>query len=162
MTRTQKLIHLAEKGGWALWLLNRLLWRVIPFNLPHKPTIRTINPDEVKTTMRLTRANQNHLKGMHACALATLTEYTCGLLILRKFGGKYRIIMKSIKVDYHVQCRTDAHAAYRFPPEILRTMTETSDWHSGVDIPCKIDVLDEIGQTVCTATILWQVKDMAW
>jgi len=162
MTKADSLLQKAEKGGFWLWMVNRVLWRVIPFNGVHKPLIKNIQPNLIKTSLLLTRRNKNHLGGMHACALATLAEYSCGILMLKNFGSKYRLIMKSIHVDYHVQCRTDALCKFELQADRITEIREALLRNNKTELTCEVQILDLIGQTTCTAKVEWQLKEMAW
>ena len=68
----------AETSKFNLWLLNFVLLRKVPFNLPHKPKIISLANNEVTMCVTTRRKNLNHLKGIHACLLATLCEYVSG------------------------------------------------------------------------------------
>jgi len=160
--RAERMLVKSETSKFWLWMVNRLFWRVIPFNNSHRPTITSIKPDEAQTKMRLLNANKNHLGGMHACALATLAEYTCGLVYLRRFGAKYRIIMRQICVEYHVQCRTDALGRYQLAPHELNQIAQALDKDGKAEFECTVNLIDEIGQKVCTARVTWQLKDIPW
>lgn len=109
----EKLIKKAESSSLNLWWLNFLLGRLIPFNRPHGIKVIKINKSSIQTRIPYKRKNQNHIKGIHACGLATAAEFASGLLLLYNFGfKKYRLIMKSIRADYSFQAKTDAIANF--------------------------------------------------
>src|SRR5688572_29492751 len=88
----------AKRSSFFRWLLNLLLGYAIPFNKPHRIRITAIHDDGVSVRLPYRRRNLNHLKGIHACALATTAEYTSGIALLTAIGTDYRLIMKNLSV----------------------------------------------------------------
>ena len=81
--------------------LTRVFWRWIPFNRPHRFQITELAPGRARVSASLRRANRNHLGTMHACALATIGEFSAGLALLGAFSpSEYRLIMSRLEVDY--------------------------------------------------------------
>src|SRR6187402_1605157 len=107
MIQPHVLFKKAAHSGFFLKLLNVTLSRLIPFNGPHRLHIEKIEDDSLEISLPYIRRNLNHLKGLHACALAALSEYTCGLMLSRKLPpGEFRLIMKELNMTYHYQGRT--------------------------------------------------------
>ncbi len=156
----EKLIERAEKSAFWLWLLNRLLYRMIPFNAPHRIRIREITEHGIGSVIPYRRSNFNHIKGVHACGLATAAEFTSGLVLLRELGVKrYRLIMESIEVKYSYQAKTDAIARFEITPERLaKEVVNPLKTEDAVYIRCEIPVTDTEGNLVCTAWTNWQIK----
>ncbi len=95
-----------EHNAFALAILNKLLPQVIPFNGPLGLKIEALTNTRSLVSIPFIRANKNHLGGVHACAMATVGEYTAGILALKHFGAEdYRLILKNISVDYFKQGR---------------------------------------------------------
>lgn len=82
MNKLFSLIEKAKHSKLYLKILNVMLARSIPFNKPHGFTIKEIYDDGFKISLPYKRKNLNHIKGIHACALATLAEYTSGLTLM--------------------------------------------------------------------------------
>lgn len=81
--------------------LTRVFWRWIPFNRPHRFRIVALAPGRAQVSASLRRANLNHLGTLHACALATIGEFSAGLALLGAFSpSEYRLIMSRLEVDY--------------------------------------------------------------
>ena len=86
--------------------LGFLLRKGIPFNGPHKFKVDEIKPGFVACTAPFIRKNKNHLGGIHACCLATVSELSCGIALLSCLDAKkYRLIMQNMEVSYHYQPR---------------------------------------------------------
>ncbi len=154
-----KLLHDAEKGGFQLWKLNFMILRGIPFNRPHGLKILKIDSTEAQVKLPFWRINQNHIRGMHACALATLSEYTTGLVLLKKLGSsKYRLIMKSMKMEYFYQAKMDAIAKYSISDAQLSEIHSRLETEEKYLLVAEVKVHDVQGNHLCTGFIEWQLK----
>jgi acyl-coenzyme A thioesterase PaaI-like protein len=143
-----------------LWWLNFLLGRLIPFNRPHGIKVIKISKTEIQTKIPYKKRNLNHIKGIHACGLATAAEFASGLLLLYNLGFKeYRLIMKSIHVDYNYQAKKEAIATFTLPSEQLQSEMLSPLKEDGVvEKHCRIEVKDIEGNILCEAQTNWQIK----
>ena len=151
----------AHQGGFALWKLNFVLLRGIPFNLPHRFKIVDLKPRKARVFIPFIRKNKNHLKGLHACCLATAAEYTSGLVMLGSLNPKnYRLIMRSIQVDYLYQGRMPCYAEYSLSEETLKEeILDAIATKGQVDYTCEVEVKDTDMNSICVAKIDWQIKN---
>ena len=154
------IIDKAQHSSFYLWLLNQGLSRMIPFNKPHGFKITVIKADRIETKLPYKRRNLNHIKGIHACAMATISEYTTGLMILYKLDvKKYRIIMQKLEMDYHFQAKMDAFAEFSIDEEWVKTEVEKPlQTEESVVIPCEIKLYDKNKNHLSTGKIYWQIK----
>jgi hypothetical protein len=155
------LLEKAKTSSFYLWILNKVLDRVIPFNLPHGFRILEISDTHIKTKIPFKRKNKNHIGGLHACALATLSEFTTGALMLTGLDPKkFRLILKNLEVDYLYQGKTDAYATYRLSPEFMEEHIFTPlKSAASVIIPCEVQIHDRMGNHLTTARVHWQIKE---
>lgn len=150
----------AKKSGFWLGVLNFVLGRIIPFNRPHGFRIAEIGDHHITTSSPCRRANQNHLRGIHACAIATVAEISAGFLLLSKLEAQhYRLIMSRIEVDYHYQAKeqifsTSSLSAERIETEILTPLQE----QDSVGIMLESRVRDVSGNEIADARTTWQIK----
>lgn len=160
MNKLQVQFEKAQHSPFRLWLLNTVLLRTVPFNKPHALKVTRINDGEITITARNIRPNQNHIKGIHACLLATLCEYVSGLSLLLQLDPKvYRIILKSIRMTYHYQAKQDVYVSFKldreeFEREIIRPL------HTAEAIfkEFPIEIYDKERNHICTGLINWQIK----
>jgi len=148
------------KSRWGLWQLNQILWRVVPFNAPHKIRVIQVEEDSLRIELPFIRKNLNHIKGIHACAMATLSEYVCGLHLLKLLGtDEYRIILKSLKMDYHFQGKKALQARFELDKEEfisrIKKSLETSE--SAIEV-FKIEIFDTDNRLIGTGFPEWQIK----
>jgi hypothetical protein len=144
----------------ALRKLNIALRWGIPFNKPHGLSIEELNPSSATVTAPYRRSNMNHLKGMHACCLATLAEYTSGLVMMGSVpSDEFRLIMKSLEMDYFFQAKKSCIARYSLSEsvkdsEIMEALRNDGKVLFLSDVP----VYDSDGNHICTGRITWQIK----
>lgn len=162
MKRFTNIIQKAKTSKLHLRLLNLGIKQMIPFNKPHGFKVLEIGDNHLLTYAPYKKSNFNHIKGIHACALATLSELTTGLLLMSRLdSASYRIIMQSFQVEYLYQAKKSVTAHYEISDEWLNaeviTPLQTQD---SVTIPCPVEIKDEDGNVITKAVINWQIK--AW
>ncbi len=133
---------------------------MIPFNKPHGFRVLEISDQEVKTYIPYKRKNFNHIKGLHATALATLSEFTTGLMLLNVLGTRnYRIILQRLDIEYHYQGKMDATANFKVTEQWLKEkICRPLEHQNSVILPCPVLIHDIQGNQLTTATIYWQLK----
>lgn len=158
-----KLTARAKTSPFWLRLLNLLMGRIIPFNRPHGFVIEEIRDDYLRTTAPYRRSNHNHLRGIHACAIATIAEFSGGYLLLSRLDPKqYRLIMSRIEVDYVYQAKERIVSESLLPPERLRLeIIEPLKEQEAVTIRMESRISDVTGNHIATAFTTWQVKSWA-
>jgi hypothetical protein len=161
MADLKKLVSRASSSSWYLWILNIVLARMIPFNKPHGFKIISITPSVIRVSLPYKKKNLNHIKGIHACALATVSEFTTGfLLISRLDAAKYRLIMQRLEMDYHYQGKMDAVAEFTLTDEWLTAhIIQPLISQEAVVIQCTVVVKDIQGNALTTGKVYWQIKD---
>lgn len=157
-----KMLNDARKGGWALRKLNWVMGFVIPFNRRHNFVVKEIGDDFVRTYAPYKRKNFNHIRGIHACGIATIAEFATGLHLLRMVdASKYRIIMSNLQVEYHYQAKKALIAEARLDAEtIKREILDPLETADTTSYTLTSEIKDVSGNHVATAHITWQFK--AW
>jgi acyl-coenzyme A thioesterase PaaI-like protein len=157
----QKLLHQAETSSFYRWLLNRGLGYTIPFNRPHGFEILEISQQHLKILLPYRRSNFNHIRGIHACALATVSEFSTGLLLIKRLDpSKYRLIMQRLEMDYHYQGKMDAIANFVLDDKWLsENIVEPLKEKDSVVITCEVSIHDTAGNHLTTGKVYWQIKD---
>jgi acyl-coenzyme A thioesterase PaaI-like protein len=151
----------AKTSGFYLWLLNNVFDRIVPFNKPHHFRILEIGDDYVKTTLPYRTRNLNHVKGLHACALATLTELTSGFLLASRLDPKkFRLILKRLEIDYLYQGKMDAICEFRLSDDKLRSaVTGPLDTLESTVFVAEVNIMDIKGNQLTAGRAHWQIKD---
>lgn len=151
----------SKTSSFYLKILNWSLSRMIPFNKPHGFRIIEIEDFRIKTLMPYKRSNFNHIRGLHACGLATISEFTTGFLLLSSLDmNKYRIIMQRLEMDYHYQGKIDATAEFTISKEWLeKNVVAPLSTQDAVVVPCEVKIHDVKGNHLTTGKVFWQFKD---
>jgi len=157
---TKKIVEKAKHSSFNRWLLNIGISQMIPFNKPHGFKILSISDDELKTFIPYKKRNFNHIRGVHACALATISEFTTGFLLISKLdSSEYRIIMQRLEMDYHYQAKMDVNCDFSIDEDWLRkNVYEPLESKESTIIPCEVKTHDTDGNHLTTGVVYWQVK----
>ncbi|HEX7414932.1 MAG TPA: DUF4442 domain-containing protein [Bacteroidia bacterium] len=160
MNKLNSLAEKAKHSKFYLWMLNFVLLRTVPFNKSHKIKIQRIENDGLTIGAANKRYNQNHIKGIHACLLATLCEYASGLSLLLHLSPKeYRIILKSIHMTYHYQAKSNVFVKFNFvKKQVEETILIPLQTEEALYKEFTVDVFDESSNHICTGLINWQIK----
>jgi hypothetical protein len=151
----------ARQSSFYRAILNWGLDRMIPFNKPHGFRVIETGPNHLKTLIPYKKRNFNHIRGLHACALATISEFTTGFLLISKLDEKkYRLIMQRLEMDYHYQGKMDAVASFEaadewFEQKIYSPLRTTES----VVVICEVKIHDVQGNHLTTGHVHWQIKD---
>ena len=154
------ILRKARHSRFFMWLLNARLSRMIPFNKPHGFRVYALGDHSVTTIIPYRAANFNHIKGLHACGLATISEFTSGLALLMHLEPrKYRIILQRLEMDYHYQGKMDAFGYFEATPDWIRSwVTDPLTHADSVVVPCEVRINDAAGNHLTTGKVFWQVK----
>jgi acyl-coenzyme A thioesterase PaaI-like protein len=144
------------------WLrvLNFMMGRIIPFNRPHGFSIVELAEERVVTCASYRRSNHNHIRGIHACAIATVAEFSAGLMLLSRLDpARYRLIMSRLDIDYLYQAKLEITAETSLSNADLQDRVlkplENAESHS---IVMETLVIDREGNQVARAHTTWQIK----
>lgn len=156
-----KIVEKAKHSTFYLKLLNWALYRMVPFNKPHGFKIVEISDYRLKTIMPYKKRNFNHIKGLHACGLATISEFATGFLLLSNLDmKKYRMILQRLEVNYLYQGKMDAIAEFTISKEWLEEkILQPLRTHDSVVVPCEVMIHDLKGNHLTTGIVHWQFKE---
>jgi len=155
------LIPRAKKTGGWLFVLNALLARTIPFNRPHRFRIRSIGESSIETFAPYRRSNFNHIRGVHACAIATVAEFSAGFLLLTKLDPtRYRLIMGKLEAEYYYQAKKDIVAVAELSNDELQDkIIQPLESADSTTIVMTTLIGDISGNKVARVRTTWQVKN---
>jgi acyl-coenzyme A thioesterase PaaI-like protein len=156
-----RFVQRARSSGFYLWLLNMVFDSMVPFNKPHRFRIVEIGDHHVKTYLPYRRRNLNHVKGLHACALATLTELTSGFLLASRLDPKkFRLILKRLEIDYLYQGKMDAVCEFRLTNDQLHTaVTGPLESLESTVFVAEVNIFDVKGNQLTSGKAHWQIKE---
>ncbi|MBK9192610.1 MAG: DUF4442 domain-containing protein [Crocinitomicaceae bacterium] len=105
--------------------------------------------------------NLNHIKGIHACGLATAAEFASGFYCSQNWViKKYRLIMQSLEMKYLYQAKTDSYAVFKANDEwIDKQVIEPLKYSDQVYVKCEIRLFDNEENHIATGYTNWQIKE---
>lgn len=150
----EKANHLWERlsphpGG--KWIFSKLVGLSIPYTGSIQPRVVRLQPGFAVVNLHDRRRVRNHLKSIHAIALANLAEFTTGLATLSGMPANSRAILTGLEITYHKKARGTLKAECTSQPPI--TADETS-----VKVEAKI--YDAQGDCVATGLVTWLIGPM--
>ena len=150
----------AERSSFSKRILQMVLSFAIPFNRPHRFKIAEVYSDGFQIHLPYRRVNKNHINGIHACGLATLSEFVSGLTLMKVIGSnELRIIMKDLKMTYHFQAKKDVSATTHLTADIIQqNILNPLKTQDSVFYLMKIEVYDTDKNHICTGEVNWQLK----
>jgi acyl-coenzyme A thioesterase PaaI-like protein len=153
------LLRRARHSGLARRWLNAVLPWMIPFNRPHGFAVRPMPDGGMRVTVPHWRINRNHIRGIHACALATAAEMCSGLAVLERIDPKrYRLIMRELRMQYGFQAKQDVDAECPSLEAQLDEAVERLRLADAAECTAIVQLRDRSGNAVATGTITWQLK----
>lgn len=133
-------------GGKALF--SAFAARQAPYSASIGARVVELSPGRARTEMDDRHAVRNHLRSVHALALANLAEFTSGLAMLAGLPRGRRGIVVRIEVDYVKKARgTISGVADIVPP--------ADDFEGPLVLP--VELYDAGGDLVARGAFHWQI-----
>jgi acyl-coenzyme A thioesterase PaaI-like protein len=154
-----KLLINSEKAL-ALKALEKIFNTGIPFNMPHKFKFEELSDKKTRMSLPHKRVNQNHLGGMHACAIATLGEYPAGLTLIKRFGSsRYRLIMGRLQGDYIKQGREKLTGEVIVDSDEFERVEKELTESDKSEITLTTNILNQADEVIAVIQTTWQLKN---
>lgn len=142
-----------------LMVLDKVLKFMIPFNAPHGFKLLALNDEEVKIRLPFKNKNLNHVKGIHACAIATVGEFCAGMSLIKSFPiAKYRPILAKLSVDYLYQGKTDLIGTIKIVPDKILSIKDEIENTGKSLVELETIVADKNQNVVAKVHTTWQIK----
>jgi len=128
-------------------LFNFMLGRVVPYSGNIKAEVLSLGDGEVRVAMNDRRAVRNHLKSIHAIALANLGELASGMAMFSKVTNSTRAIVVDLEIKYLKKARGRLIASGKAsPPDII---------DSPIKSIVEAEIKDADGDVVATIKVHW-------
>ena len=133
------------------WLLSRLFGRVVPFLATAGLRFEEVGRERLVVSLRNRHKVQNHIHGLHACAMALLAETASGFVVGMNVPDDRLMLLKSMKIDYLQRSQGDMQAVAVLRPEQLAELESQERGNVLVDVV----VTDQSGNTPIVCEMLW-------
>jgi acyl-coenzyme A thioesterase PaaI-like protein len=136
----------SKPGGKFLFSL--AVGRFVPYSGSIGARVEELRPGYVRLTLKDRKKVRNHLRSVHAIALANLGELTTGLAVVSRLPLKNRCILRRLEASYDKKARgllTSTCSCEILSPNENREYT----------IQAKIS--DESGDVVSVVSALWVI-----
>lgn len=115
MSQSNRLMSIVQKtaslpSGLQTFVLSKMFGRVVPMVGTAGIRYEEITPNRVVCTLRNRRNMQNHIKGLHAAAMALLAETATGFVAGVNLPDDKILLIKSLHVDYKKVAKGDLKA----------------------------------------------------
>jgi acyl-coenzyme A thioesterase PaaI-like protein len=134
------------------WIFSKFISRLIPYTGTISPFVREVGPGFAEVSIKDCRRNRNHLRSIHAVAIANLGEFTTGLALHFALDAHGRAILTRLETEYHKKARGEIVASARLAQLPI---------NQGLNIVTAV-VSDKSNSTVATVKAFWLVdrKDL--
>jgi len=124
-------------------------WAFIPYTGSIRPEILELRKGFARVRMRDRRFYRNHLKSLHALAIANLAECASGLSLVPGLDESAQAILIKLEMEYLKKARGTLEAV-----SSCETFASPSEPHD-----CRLEskVTDRTGQAVARAFATWRV-----
>ncbi|NDV12456.1 DUF4442 domain-containing protein [Crenobacter caeni] len=132
-------------------VLSRVFGRVVPFLSTAGVRFEEVGSHRLAVSIANRRRAQNHIRGVHAAAMALLAETATGFVVGMNMPDDKLMLLKSMHVDYlkRSQGAMRAVATLR-DDDIVRFHHEERG-----EIKVPVTVTDESGQAPIECTMVW-------
>lgn len=138
-------------GTLSPWLTSFVLGNVVPLVGTARLRFDEISHERVVVSIRNRRKVQNHIKGVHAAAMALLAETATGFCVGMNVPDDKLPLIKTLKVDYLKRSVGDMKAVAQLRPEQIQQI-RTQD-KGEVTVP--VTITDESGQEPIQCEMVW-------
>lgn len=138
-------------GNFKSKALSIFFAKVIPFSGTASVQVVELTSEKSLLKLQNKKKVQNHIKGVHAAAMALLAESATGFLCAMNCPDDKLLLIKTMKLDYVRRAKGDLTAVAEFSEE---QRTQITNQDKG-DISVKITITDEDNNEPVICEMIW-------
>ena len=132
-------------------VVSKILGKVVPYVGTTGLLYEEISSERVIVSIRNQHKVQNHIKNVHAAAMALLAETATGFVVGINLPDDKLPLIKSLKVDFYKRTQGDMRAVATLTPEDVASITTEPKGELWVPVT----VTDESGNEPIKCEMLW-------
>ncbi|WP_230371531.1 DUF4442 domain-containing protein [Paludibacterium denitrificans] len=125
--------------------------KVVPFLSTAGLRFEEVSQQRLVVSLRNRRKVQNHIKGIHAAAMALLAETATGFVVGMNVPDDKLMLLKSMKIDYLKRAQGDMRASASLTAEQIASMHELEKGN----VTVAVNVTDESGESPISCEMVW-------
>ncbi|XLM19460.1 DUF4442 domain-containing protein, partial [Chromobacterium piscinae] len=137
--------------GWRRPVLSMMFGKIVPFLATAGLRFEEVGHDRLTVSIRNRKKVQNHIRGVHAAAMALLAETSTGFVVGMNMPDDKLMLLKSMKVNYIKRAQGDMRAVATLTPQQIQSMY---DQDKG-EVLVEVAVTDESGESPIICEMLW-------
>ncbi len=138
-------------GPLRMWAATRLFGGAVKFFGTAGTRIVSFDPRKVVMVLRNRRKVQNHIRGIHATAMALLAESATGLVVGLNLPDDKLPLLKSMRIDYVKRAEGDLRAEATLSDEQLQAIASEPRG----EVLVAVNVTDSAGNVPIVVEMIW-------
>jgi len=130
------------------WMFSRVVGFTIPYTGSVGALVEHLEPGHARVRLADRRKVRNHLRCVHAIALANVAELSTGLAVMSGMPAGYNGILINLNVEYIKKARGVL---------IAECKCSVPEFTESTEIPVETVITDPSGDVVTKATVLWLI-----
>jgi acyl-coenzyme A thioesterase PaaI-like protein len=134
------------------WLFGVVMGRTVPYTGALGARLESLEPGRAVVVLRDRRAVRNHLRSVHAVALANLAEFVSGTAMLTALPPGVRGIVTRLEIEYLKKARGTITG---------RAQVQLPTIDGPLELQPEAELFDASGTCVARARVTWKVQPVA-
>ena len=139
----------AQSTAFGRRIFSFLIGFYVPYSGSVSPSIEKISKGSASVSIKEKWFIRNHLKSVHAIALANVGEFSSGLAMLASLPDNSRGIVKNIEIEYIKKARGKITAKGSAP--------EIGELTENIEKIAIAEMLDSTNEVVAKMKVYWQI-----
>jgi acyl-coenzyme A thioesterase PaaI-like protein len=138
-------------AGMRSWVITRMFGKFVPFLGTAGLVFEEVGRERMVVSVKNRKKVQNHIKGLHAAAMALLAETASGFVVGMNVPDDKLMLLKSMKVSYYKRAQGDMRAVATLnADQVQRMFVEDKG-----DVLVDVVVTDESGESPIVCEMVW-------